>query len=166
MAHPAHLRTSTWLGPALTLVLVCACVVPSPGDAGNAADTDAADTSAVDAAAGSDGAGGDAAARPDAAAEDSAASGLPCSFNADCPAQERCACDEIEGCACALGPRGTGINGVDTCETGDDCASSLCVEGPGGVYYCSDACQDASDCGPMLPVCADIAFVGRICIRG
>lgn len=86
-----------------------------------------------------------------------------CTFNADCPRDQRCSCTDGD-CACADGERGTGENGVDTCETGDDCASSLCVEGADD-FYCSDACVDASDCGPALPVCEDIAFLGRICIR-
>lgn len=91
-------------------------------------------------------------------------SNLACSFNDDCPAAERCECDEATGCFCRLGARGTGVNGVDTCEDGNDCASAVCVEG-NGAYYCSGECVDGDDCGPQLPVCADIAFVGRICIR-
>lgn len=91
-------------------------------------------------------------------------SNLPCSFNDDCPAAERCECDEAEGCFCRIGARGTGANGVDTCVDGNDCASALCLEGQDG-YYCSGECADESDCGPALPLCADIAFVGRVCIR-
>lgn len=86
-----------------------------------------------------------------------------CTFNRDCPADQRCECDESTGCACADGARGTGRNGVDTCETGEDCASSLCVEGAGGVFYCSDECETADDCEDALPQCLDVAFVGRIC---
>ena len=87
-----------------------------------------------------------------------------CTFNRDCPADQRCGCTEAEGCACEDGVRGTGVNGVDTCTDGNDCASSLCVEGA-DAYYCSDVCTTDADCGPALPVCADIAFVGRVCIR-
>ena len=90
---------------------------------------------------------------------------LECTFNRDCPEDRRCECDELEGCYCRVGERGTGRNGIDTCEDGNDCASSLCVEGPGGVFYCSDECEDDEDCGPNLPICRDIAYLGRICIR-
>jgi hypothetical protein len=91
--------------------------------------------------------------------------GAPCTFNRDCPSALRCECDLDAGCACAPGPRGTGKNGIDRCDGGNDCASSLCVEGPGGVYYCSGECVTAADCTGALPLCADIAFVGRICVR-
>jgi hypothetical protein len=91
--------------------------------------------------------------------------GAPCSFNRDCSAALRCECDETAGCACAPGPRGTGRNGIDPCDGGDQCASSLCVEGPGGAYVCSDECVTPADCTGALPLCTDIAFVGRICIR-
>jgi len=91
--------------------------------------------------------------------------GAPCNFNRDCDIALRCDCDLDAGCACAPGPRGTGQNGVDQCASGNDCASSLCVEGPQGVYYCSGECVTAADCTGALPICSDIAFVGRICIR-
>ncbi len=90
--------------------------------------------------------------------------GGACTFNRDCPADQRCGCTEADGCACEDGARGTGVNGVDTCADGNDCASSLCVEGR-DAYYCSDVCNTNEDCGPALPVCADIAFLGRVCIR-
>jgi hypothetical protein len=61
--------------------------------------------------------------------------------------------------------RGTGKNGVDTCTDGNACASSLCVEGQAKKFYCSDECTTNASCGPALPICADIALVGRICIR-
>lgn len=87
-----------------------------------------------------------------------------CILNRECPADQRCECiDEV--CLCRDGTRGTGVNGVDTCTVDNDCASALCVEGPGGVFYCSDECSDETDCEGALPVCADVAFVGRICIR-
>jgi hypothetical protein len=95
---------------------------------------------------------------------DEANRGGTCTFNRDCPADQRCGCTEAEGCACEDGVRGTGVNGVDACTDGNDCASSLCVEGL-DAYYCSDACSTNEDCGPALPVCADIAFLGRVCIR-
>lgn len=91
-------------------------------------------------------------------------SGAPCTFNADCPDAERCACTEADGCACQTGPRGAGQSGVDACVDGNDCATSLCVEGTDD-FYCSGPCVDETDCGPALPVCADIAFLGRVCIR-
>jgi len=91
--------------------------------------------------------------------------GDTCSFNADCQRALRCACTEEDGCACAEGTRGTGQSGVDSCTSGDDCATSLCLEGPGDELICSGPCVDDDDCGGALPVCAEIAFVGRICIR-
>ena len=47
---------------------------------------------------------------------------------------------------------------------GNDCESSLCVEGTDG-YYCSGPCTQAADCGPALPLCEDIALLGPICVR-
>ncbi|MGI5865309.1 MAG: hypothetical protein ACOX6T_25090 [Myxococcales bacterium] len=105
----------------------------------------------------------------DAGADSDAGSGEstfdPCSFNSDCIPSERCECDESTGCLCVIGARGTGVNGVDQCNDGNDCESAVCLEGPGDVLYCSGPCVTADDCGPQLPICADIAFVGRICIR-
>lgn len=92
-------------------------------------------------------------------------SNAPCSFNSDCVAAERCECDEATGCFCRIGTRGTGKSGVDRCTDGNDCESSVCSEGPSDVYYCSGQCETDDDCGPMLPICADIAYVGRICKR-
>lgn len=138
----------------------CSAAEPAP-DAGSASLADAGGVTRSDA--GIDGGvvpSGDA-----GAAVDAGSSGLLCSFNTDCPEAERCACDEVAGCTCERGPRGTGVLGVDTCTSGDDCESSLCLEGPGDVLYCSGPCDDDADCGGVLPVCADIAFVGRICIR-
>lgn len=101
----------------------------------------------------------------DAASDAGPGSGAPCTFNSDCPDAERCACTEADGCACETGARGTGQSGVDTCVDGNDCETSLCVEGPGTDFICSGPCVDDSDCTGQLPVCADITFVGRICIR-
>ena len=91
--------------------------------------------------------------------------GDTCGFNRECGKSERCECDEDAGtCTCQTGARGTGKNGVDTCSSGNDCASALCVEGR-NKFYCSDECTSNTSCGSALPVCADIAFVGRVCIR-
>lgn len=95
---------------------------------------------------------------------DAGGSNQDCTFNADCPATERCECLLDEGCFCRVGLRGTGQSGVDVCVDGNDCESSLCVEG-NDDYYCSGPCVDDEDCGPALPVCADIAFLGRVCVR-
>ncbi|TNE92757.1 MAG: hypothetical protein EP330_00645 [Deltaproteobacteria bacterium] len=86
-----------------------------------------------------------------------------CGFNRECPADQRCECTDGL-CACSDGARGTGVNGVDSCVDGNDCASSLCVEGADD-FYCSDECVDNDDCEAALPVCLDVAFVGRICTR-
>ena len=88
-----------------------------------------------------------------------------CVFNRECPADQRCDCVDYE-CACDDGARGTGQNGVDTCTVGNDCASSLCVEGSGADYYCTDECETNEDCEVALPQCIDVAFIGRICARG
>lgn len=133
---------------------------PVTSDAGTAA-TDAGDASAE-----SDGSS-------DAGAADASLdvvdgpgeAGAPCTFNRDCQIALRCECDLDAGCACSPGPRGTGQNGIDRCDSGNECASSVCVEGPAGVYYCSGECVTAADCRGALPVCSDIAFVGRICVR-
>jgi hypothetical protein len=88
--------------------------------------------------------------------------GDDCSFNADCGEGLRCACDGA--CACEVGARGTGrLN--DACVSGNDCASSVCLDGPPPSTLCTEACVDDGDCGGDLPICADIAFVGRVCIR-
>ena len=111
-------------------------------------------------------AGVDAATSSDAAvAAGDLGAGAECTFNRDCIAEARCACDESTGCFCELGARGTGKNGVDACTTGNDCASSLCVEGPGGAYVCSDECNDVNDCGGKLPLCVNVALLGKICAR-
>ena len=88
-----------------------------------------------------------------------------CVFNRECPADQRCDCVDYV-CGCADGGRGYGVNGVDTCTVGGDCASSLCVEGSGADFYCTDACGTNDDCVAALPECIDVAFIGRICTRG
>ena len=87
-----------------------------------------------------------------------------CSFNRECPGNERCEC-KAGDCKCKIGPRGKGKNGVDTCKSGEDCESALCIEGHGGTFYCSGECKSDSDCKDKLPVCSNIAFVGQVCIR-
>ena len=89
----------------------------------------------------------------------------PCSFNSDCPDNERC--DELAGFVCTAGPRGTGRTGVDLCNNGNDCAGAVCVEGwPEGTMYCSGPCGDgAGTCGGQLTVCMYVSFVGEICVR-
>lgn len=91
--------------------------------------------------------------------------GAECSFNHDCQLALRCECDGL--CECKPGARGTGRNGIDACDAGEQCASSLCVEGPGdsGVHYCSDECASNVDCTGMLPKCTVISFIGQICVR-
>ncbi|MBM4378005.1 MAG: hypothetical protein FJ086_01670 [Deltaproteobacteria bacterium] len=90
--------------------------------------------------------------------------GAACAFNSECPADQRCECINFD-CLCRPGARGTGCPGVDGCTVGEDCASSVCAEGLDGGFFCSGECATNADCGPALPVCADVAFVGRICIR-
>lgn len=138
-----------WLSLCSSLVLA-ACGSSSAGPAPLDAGADAKGDSSTDVA--SD-------------APDGAGSHAPCAFNRECPAAERCACDETAGCACELGPRGDGVRGVDACASGDDCASSVCLEGPGGAYVCSGECEGDGDCGGALPICSDVALVGKICVR-
>ena len=161
-----------------TVALVAACTTDEGGassDAGTEAGTDARKDaedgeSAVDGSvpspkdAGSD--ARDAAAKKDA--NGPGARDAECGFNADCQSALRCSCTEATGCSCQPGVRGKGQNGVDVCDAGalgNDCESALCIEGPGGSYYCSDQCATAADCTGKLPQCADISFVGRVCIR-
>ncbi len=93
--------------------------------------------------------------------------GAACEFNRDCKAALRCECDLSKGCACATGARGTGKNGVDTCDGGNQCSSSLCIDGPvAGEMVCSDECKDAGDCTGKLPRCLAVAgFSEMICVR-
>lgn len=142
--------------PASLAFVVAACSSSSSG--GNVSATDGSVT-------GSDGATTSDAGGADAVAASDASPGGPCTFNRDCIASQRCECDEVNGCACADGPRGTGKNGVDTCDSGDDCASSLCADGPGSTQYCSDECADGGGCTGALPVCESIAGIGMICVR-
>ena len=92
-----------------------------------------------------------------------------CTFNRDCMAALRCECSDPVGCSCQKGVRGTGRNGIDPCpgENGSNlCASALCVEGPDNKgFFCSDECKTDADCTGMLPMCTDIAFVGKVCVR-
>ncbi len=109
-----------------------------------------------------DAAGKDAAAED--AADDGGAVGTECAFNRECTRAARCEC--VDGnCACALGPRGTGKIGVDSCTSGNDCESSVCLEGPNDALVCSDECTTNDDCGGSLPQCTDVALLGRICVR-
>jgi hypothetical protein len=115
-------------------------------------------------------AGSDAGSSIDAGSNDAggadAGEGEPCAFNRECADGDRCECDEATGCFCRQGARGTGQIGVDTCTDGNDCVSAVCVEGPDSTtYYCSDECASDTDCAGALPICAAIAFVGRICVR-
>jgi len=135
---------------ALAITLTVACAPSVDADAGPSSDA---------------GAEGDGGVR-DGGRDGGATSSMDvCTFNEDCPTAERCECDEQTGCLCLRGTRGAGEVGVDTCTSGNDCATALCVEGPGGTFYCSGPCSTEAQCAGELPVCADIALVGRICIR-
>ena len=92
--------------------------------------------------------------------------GTECALNRECQHALRCECTDYE-CTCQPGPRGTGRNGIDTCDSGDQCASSICLEGPtDGEFICSDECVDAKDCVGKLPRCVPIAlFPTPICVR-
>lgn len=93
--------------------------------------------------------------------------GAECAFNHDCALAFRCSCTEQTGCACTAGARGTGKNGIDDCDSGDQCASSLCVEGPtAGESVCSSSCKNEKDCTGKLPRCIAVAGLPEsICAR-
>ena len=94
------------------------------------------------------------------------AAGANCIFNVDCQSALRCECNEQTGCACKAGPRGTGKNGIDPCTTGEECASSLCIEGtPAKSFFCSDECASSADCVGQLPMCTSLTGVGMVCVR-
>lgn len=99
------------------------------------------------------------AASPSDASSETAA--MSCNFNDDCADGRRCDC-RLDGCTCEIGPRGTGKSGVDSCSSGYDCISGVCVEGTSG-FVCSGRCSDG--CGDKLPRCANITPFGEICVR-
>jgi hypothetical protein len=135
-------------------------------DADTTKDAAGAEAEAADSASPTD-AGADA--PRDSAAKDAngpGEAGATCSFNRDCQLALRCQCDNVNGCACAPGARGTGQNAVDACDSGDQCASAVCVEGPPDAgFFCTDECGSAADCIAPLPQCTNVAFVGQICVR-
>ena len=126
-------------------------------------------TTSATSEAGDDGGGGRDGAASDGASgpiDGPGADGATCAFNRDCHLALRCECNETTGCACKPGARGTGKNGIDPCTSGNECASSVCVEGPPDAgSFCSEECVTAAQCTGVLQLCSDIAFVGRICIR-
>ncbi len=132
---------------------------------GDGAETDsggAKDGAAGDGGGAKDGGSGDATLAFDA--NGPGKTGDTCSFNRDCVIADRCECNGGT-CTCKVGVRGTGQNGVDGCDSGNQCASAVCAEGNKGAYYCSGECLTPSDCKTKLPLCEDISFVGRICVR-
>ncbi len=79
-----------------------------------------------------------------------------CVVNDDCASDSRCnVCVDLD-CVCEVGPRGVGRTG-DSCTSGLDCASSLCVDD----RYCSDICERDLDCTPTYPVCNGFAHICR-----
>ena len=165
-------------GSAALAAIVIACSdqtnATAPATTGDAspdgtADTDSGEEEEGDATTGTDG-GPKADAKADAKAVRDAngpgEAGTDCVFNYECQLALRCECDQGT-CTCQPGARGTGKNGVDKCDGGEQCASSLCVEGPGdaGVFYCSDEFESNADCKGMLPKCTSISFIGEICVR-
>jgi len=87
-----------------------------------------------------------------------------CFWNDDCAPNEACLdqageADDIPCCVQAA--RGAGALG-EPCDplTGEtQCASALCLEGPGGAF-CTSACADDAACPATLPRCLPIAFSG------
>lgn len=109
----------------------------------------------------------DAGTKPGKDANGPGADGDECSFNRDCQSALRCECEEPKGCFCKPGTRGTGKNGVTSCNDGNDCESALCVEGPTkGESICSDECKDDTECGGQLPRCIPVFGISEpICAR-
>lgn len=88
--------------------------------------------------------------------------GTECSFNHDCQLGLRCECNGL--CSCTPGMRGTTPPGAG-CMDGNDCESSVCLEGPNDVLVCSDECETGADCPANLPICQLVVSVGKICTR-
>lgn len=97
-------------------------------------------------------------------AQPTADGGALCAFNRECPDSQRCECTEEDGCFCAPGARGTGELG-ESCEDGNDCVSSVCLEGPDDALLCSIECENEEQCGGALPRCTEVVLVGKICTR-
>jgi len=94
--------------------------------------------------------------------------GADCVFNQDCDPSLRCSACDAGYCFCEPGARGAGKNGVDTCDSGDQCESALCVEGPSstGESYCSADCSPGhATCAGMLPKCVTVSGLGSFCAR-
>lgn len=112
-----------------------------------------------DATTGTDGGAKDATAdaKPARDANGPGEAGAECVFNHDCQLALRCECDGT--CTCEPGARGTGKNGIDGCDAGEQCASSLCVEGPGdsGAHYCRTSASRT----PTAPACCRSARRSR-----
>lgn len=145
------------------------CVEPSEGTGEDAGNEDAASPEE----AGRDGGTANQADAADAAldarkpldrdANGPGAADDPCSFNHDCQLSLRCECAGFD-CTCQPGARGTGVPGA-VCTVGEDCVSSLCVDGPAADMLCSDACEVDLNCPESLPICSAIAGIGKICVR-
>ena len=91
--------------------------------------------------------------------------GTECAFNRECQLALRCH-DNGVSFTCSTGTRGTGRLGIDPCDSGDQCASSVCLEGPDGGDFCSDECADPSECAGVLPRCIAVSFFpAKICVR-
>ena len=92
--------------------------------------------------------------------------GTECNFNRDCQSALRCDCADFP-CTCTTGARGTGRNGIDPCTDGNQCTSSLCIDGPpDSGSFCSDECTTDGDCTGKLPLCTLVPFLGaKVCIR-
>ena len=120
-----------------------------------------------DAATGDDGSTGGDAGKDAKAARDAngpGEAGTECIFNHDCQLALRCGACDAGYCFCEPGVRGTGKNGVDTCDAGEHCESALCVESDGDDYYCSGECDTNGDCKTALPRCLLIpSFGAKIC---
>lgn len=158
MAHHAAMLARSAVPVAMSAAIAVAAAI--------ALSCSAASTSPAPATAPLAEAGSEAGADASLVVDGPGAEGATCSFNRDCHAALRCECDVSAGCACKAGARGTGRNGVDACTSGNACASSVCVEGPPDAgSFCSDECATSGQCAGMLPLCSDVAFVGRICIR-
>jgi hypothetical protein len=155
-------RTTCTATCILSALLIVGCSSPTPTQP--AADAGSQEAGIVDA-------GGQDAAVADASAQDA---GYPhvygtaklnetCEVNASCGRDLRCECTD-GACACKTGARGEGRSGVDTCKTGNECGSSICVEPASPPSVCSGYCKTPADCGPKQPRCLSVfGFSQNIC---
>ena len=92
---------------------------------------------------------------------------VDCGSNEDCGPALRCEAVAADRMVCLGGVRGTGALGDICADSGNDCASALCLEAeplfgrPDGL--CTQTCSDERDCAAPLPVC-EVWFGSGLCL--